>query len=62
VKAVTNSVINSLQSWLESNSNNEVFRSQLLREIEQFKKDPELFKPMIQAPEIPDGSPIGSFN
>ncbi|CAM4294503.1 zinc-dependent metalloprotease [Gillisia hiemivivida] len=62
VKAVTNSVINSLQSWLESNSNNEVFRSQLLREIEQFKKDPELFKPMIQAPEIPDGSPIGSYN
>ncbi len=62
VKAVTNSAITSLNSWLESNSNNEVFRSQLLRELEQFKKDPELFKPMIQAPEIPDGSPIGSYN
>ncbi|TVZ27779.1 uncharacterized protein DUF5117 [Gillisia sp. Hel_I_86] len=62
VKAVTHSTITSLESWLISNSNNEVFRSQLLFEIEQFKEHPELFKPLIQVPKIPDGSPIGSFN
>ncbi len=62
VKAITNSTITSLEAWLESNSNNEVFRSQLLLEIKQFKEHPELFKPMVQAPKIPDGSPIGSFD
>jgi len=61
VKAIANSAISTLQSWLESNSKNEVFRSQLLREIEQFKAEPELFKPILQAPKIPDGSPIGSY-
>ena len=62
VKASTNSAISSLQSWLESNSKSEVFRSQLLREIVRFKAEPELFTPMLQAPKIPDGSPIGSYN
>ncbi len=62
VKAVTNSTITSLETWLKSNLNNEVLRSQLLLEIKQFKEHPELFKPMVQAPKIPDGSPIGSFD
>ncbi|WP_034925592.1 zinc-dependent metalloprotease [Gillisia sp. CAL575] len=62
VKAIANSAISSLQSWLESNSKSEVFRSQLLREIEQFKTKPELFEPIQPAPKIPDGSPIGSYN
>ncbi|RKS52951.1 uncharacterized protein DUF5118 [Gillisia mitskevichiae] len=62
VKAVSNSAINSLHSWLRSNTNNEVFNQQLLLEIDRFKKDPDLFKPKMQAPKIPDGSPIGSYN
>jgi len=63
VKAIVNYKINSLQSWLKSNlATEEIFRSQLLLEIEKFKENPELFKPLLKAPKIPDGSPIGSFN
>lgn len=62
VKAVVNNKIIELESWLKSNSmSNKIFISQLLREIIKFKENPELFKPMVEAPEIPDGSPIGSY-
>lgn len=62
VRALVNAAIENLELWLTSNSKNEIFNQQYLKEIEQFKKDPELFKPILQAPQIPDGSPIGSYN
>jgi len=63
VKAVANYKIASLESWLKTNlTNNKIFRTQLIMEIEQFREKPELFKPLVQAPKIPDGSPIGSYN
>ncbi len=63
VKAIANYNIAALESWLKTNlTSNKIFRTQLLLEIEQFRKKPELFKPLVQAPKIPDGSPIGSYN
>lgn len=63
VKAVVNNKIIELESWLKSNSiSNKIFNAQLLREISKFKENPELFKPKVEAPKIPDGSPIGSFD
>ena len=62
VKAIANSKLESLESWLKANlTSDKVIRTQLLRDIERFKQNPEEFKPFIQAPKIPDGSPIGSF-
>lgn len=37
------------------------FAKELLYQIEQFEDDPEEFKPTSNAPNIPDGSPIGSY-
>ncbi len=63
VKAVVNHKITELESWVKSNSiSNKIFNAQLLREISKFKENPELFKPRVEAPKIPDGSPIGSFD
>ncbi|HSM63373.1 MAG TPA: hypothetical protein VK833_05490, partial [Gillisia sp.] len=62
VKAIANSKLESLESWLKANmTSDKIIRTQLLRDIERFKQNPEEFKPFIQAPKIPDGSPIGSF-
>jgi hypothetical protein len=62
VKAIANSKLESLESWLKANMVSEkVMRAQLLRDLERFKENPEDFNLLMQAPKIPDGSPIGSF-
>lgn len=58
VKAIANENLDELTNKL-SNSN-EVFDKQLLREIKEFRKNPEKFKIHVP-PKMPDGSPIGSF-
>ena len=58
VKADVYALVTTLQQQYKSKS--DAFSKQLLREIAQFLDDPEEFKPQA-APQIPDGSPIGSF-
>lgn len=59
VKAEANAAIDVLQKKLKKKK--DVFSRQILREIKGFREDPSSFEPMIVAPEIPDGSPIGSL-
>ena len=62
VKAIANSKLESLESWLKSNLTSEkVMKTQFLMDIERFREHPEEFEQLIKAPKIPDGSPIGSF-
>jgi len=58
VKGIVNQAIDDLARDLKSDK--ESFSNQLLREISEFRKYPEKFKP-FKTPVIPDGSPIGSF-
>ena len=58
VKAIANENLDELTNKLSNSS--EVFDKQLLREIKEFRKNPEKFK-LHASPKIPDGSPIGSF-
>ncbi len=59
VKAITNSAIDDLGKWLSGRET--AMEKQMLREIKQFRENPEDFKIESTAPKIPDGSPIGSF-
>ena len=59
VKAITNSAIDGLENWLSGREG--VMDKQMLREIKQFRENPEDFKIESTTPKIPDGSPIGSF-
>lgn len=59
VRAETNQVISDLQNWLEGKQ--DVIHRQMLLEIENFRRDPALYKTKPTAPKIPDGSPIGSY-
>jgi hypothetical protein len=62
VKAISTLKITELRDWLKKNLNrNKAARLQLLREIETFEKNPADFELELNVPEIPDGSPIGSF-
>jgi len=58
VKAIVNSSIEKL--FRELTENKTTFNLQLLRDILDFKKNPEKFN-VYKSPNIPDGSPIGSF-
>ncbi|MEP2935574.1 MAG: zinc-dependent metalloprotease [Gilvibacter sp.] len=58
VKAIVMSYLDTLEQ--KFNKSKDYFDAQLAREIAAYKKDPEDFKP-ASAPNIPDGSPIGSF-
>ncbi|HSM62371.1 MAG TPA: zinc-dependent metalloprotease, partial [Gillisia sp.] len=58
VKAEVNAVISELETLLEGKK--ETFYRQLLLEVREFRKNPSKFKAMPSAPQIPDGSPIGS--
>ncbi len=63
VKAIANFKLESLETWLKANlASEKVIRTQFLRDIERFRENPQDFKANIQAPKIPDGSPIGSFD
>jgi hypothetical protein len=62
VKAITNQQLMELEDWLRKNrKKNPVMYNQFLTNIAEFKKDPSEFKALPVAPQIPDGSPIGSF-
>jgi hypothetical protein len=58
IKGIVHSTIDILYSKLEIKQ--DTFSKQLLREISNFREDPEEFNRIIP-PVIPDGSPIGSF-
>lgn len=58
VKAIVNSNMDDMIKDFEKSK--DIFTKQLLREIKEFRKNPEKFKIYI-TPKIPDGSPIGSF-
>ena len=59
VRADANAAINEIADFLKDKE--DAFSKQLLAEINNFKKEPSEFKPLPDAPKIPDGSPIGSF-
>ncbi|WP_081210849.1 zinc-dependent metalloprotease [Salegentibacter sediminis] len=59
VKAITNSAIDNLENWLSGRDS--ALHKQMLREIKQFRENPEDFKIKTTSPKIPDGSPIGGF-
>lgn len=63
VTAIVNSKLDEIATLLKnkkSNSVQKVFDVELIKSIENFKKNPLKFK-IIKAPKIPDGSPIGSY-
>lgn len=59
VKSETRSVVDQLALWLKEKPT--PFYNQMLVEIQRFRENPEAYKKKVAAPEIPDGSPIGSF-
>lgn len=59
VKAVTNLKVDELKDWLSNKDG--AMHQQMLREIENYGKNPEEYKTKLNVPKIPDGSPIGSF-
>lgn len=61
VNAVVQFKLNELSTWLQTNKPSgvqQVYEEQWLTKINDFKKAPENYK-KIEAPKIPDGSPIG---
>jgi hypothetical protein len=58
VKAITNAILHKLKVNLENDSS--IIKKEMAYRIEQFMEEPEKFK-VIPSPQIPDGSPIGSF-
>ena len=59
VKAITNQKIDELASWLRTQKY--PVYAEMYRNIKQFREKPEDFKLEINVPNIPDGSPIGSY-
>jgi hypothetical protein len=59
VRAITNSAIDDLESWLSGKD--AALHKLMLLEIKQFRENPEDFKIETTTPKIPDGSPIGGF-
>ncbi|MDY7393825.1 zinc-dependent metalloprotease [Aureibaculum sp. 2210JD6-5] len=61
VTAIVNAKLSEIESWLSSAKSDEMQKmvnTQLINNIQKFKKNPLDFK-RIDAPKIPDGSPIG---
>lgn len=62
VKAITNLQLVELEKWLSKNrKKNPVMYRQFIEDIRHYQKDPSGFKALPVAPQIPDGSPIGSY-
>lgn len=59
VKAWTNASIDRLEKWLKGKD--EPIYRQMLRDLKEYRDNPDDFKLKISTPKIPDGSPIGSF-
>ena len=58
VKAIANLILNSIQGKLESDSS--AVSKEMVYRIKQFIDEPYKFE-VIPSPQVPDGSPIGSF-
>lgn len=61
VKAISNDKLDELEDWLKKKSKKNLINRQYLRDIAEFKENPADFKALPVAPQIPDGSPIGSY-
>lgn len=59
VKAEVNVVLADLQDWLKTKK--DAAARQMLREIEKFRENPSAYEDDKTIPQIPDGSPIGSY-
>jgi hypothetical protein len=59
VEAIANAQIDELKNWLSKKDG--AFYQQMLREIDNYRENPSEYKTKLNVPEIPDGSPIGSF-
>ena len=59
VAAIANAQIEELKNWLRNKEG--VLYQQMYREIENYRKNPSEYKTKLNVPNIPDGSPIGSF-
>lgn len=59
VKAEVNLVLDNLAGSLAGS--NDAMAKQMLMEIKNFRENPSEFKALPTAPQIPDGSPIGTF-
>ncbi|WP_037374207.1 zinc-dependent metalloprotease [Salinimicrobium xinjiangense] len=59
VKAEVYTVLQDLEKWLGSRK--DPASNFMLQDIKSFWKDPSEFKPVRTVPQIPDGSPIGSY-
>jgi len=59
VKAIANAQIDELKDWLSNKD--AALHQQMFREIENYRENPNEYKTKLNVPEIPDGSPIGSF-
>ncbi|WP_282018633.1 zinc-dependent metalloprotease [Salegentibacter mishustinae] len=59
VAAIANAQIEELKNWLSNKGG--VLYQQMYREIENYRENPSEYKTKLNVPNIPDGSPIGSF-
>jgi len=59
VRAITNEKIDELANWLRGKD--DMVSKEMYRNIKMFREKPEEFELELNVPEIPDGSPIGSF-
>lgn len=59
VAAIANAQIEELKKWLSNKDG--AFYQQMYREIKKYRENPSEYKTKLNVPNIPDGSPIGSF-
>lgn len=59
VRAISNEKIDDLANWLRQQD--DAVAAEMYRNIRKFRDEPEEFRLEINTPQIPDGSPIGSF-
>ncbi|WP_026934944.1 zinc-dependent metalloprotease [Christiangramia echinicola] len=59
VRSITNEKIDNLANWLKGRG--DAVSEEMYRNIKMLRDKPEEFKLELNVPEIPDGSPIGSY-
>ncbi|SDS31937.1 zinc-dependent metalloprotease [Christiangramia echinicola] len=59
VRSITNEKIDNLANWLKGRG--DAVSKEMYRNIRMLRDEPEEFKLELNVPEIPDGSPIGSY-
>lgn len=63
VPAIVSNKLDALSDWLKAQKSSglqKMYEKQFIKEIADFKKSPATYK-KVEAPKIPDGSPIGSY-